>query len=713
MFLMVRTLFRSFSNRFVRLFVLLYSALLLGELSRAALIYFSHSAQYVHFPVFIFGPALLTEFAARPYLAIPLLLWILFNVWGTVSFYFLLAGAPFQEALNKGFKNLLRYIGFFLLATSITILGIFAITVPVFSLLNRAVLLPPLFDSAISFLTTFPLFLLTALPGIYFLVVFAIGPFILLLEQKSIVASLRESRRRLSIKLSENVLFLLVSFLFAILIYYVIDQLISYIPLYQPLIFQIFLYQLPWVVAMIFFDLAVFMLYQKTGISQESTPPVTLNLREEKKENTFNVSFTTTEIIAIILCITVFASATFTPAPVYAGNVFKILFNLVMLVASCLTTYCIGWVVMTAAQAAVCGGRWNFAEGSCNYEQGKQEIFTPRNVRFLEVNASGVPSPGEFRSNPNTPATVNIKWKGDAPTGILELLRVTDSTGKVYASGAPDSGQRGISCREDTSQQSFTAPYETTIKAEIVFVTCMQVKGGKHTRSIELFCTDTGKGCGDFSYRGFKNTAGTLARYVFNTPAYPNVKADLKANGSDKPLTPASVNKPVALSWSSDYATSCTASGSWSGSKGVTGSQTVTPITGSEAYRLTCNRGDKSTNDVIDFGVPPGPSSIPGAGGSEFHIFPAGGGLHISAFNASQPLNPGDTVLISWNVEGASSCSIDNGIGPVATKGAVEVTFVHTQTFKLTCTDSAGNSASAEKTIDVKKVPPFREVKPQ
>ena len=67
----------------------------------------------------------------------------------------------------------------------------------------------------------------------------------------------------------------------------------------------------------------------------------------------------------------------------------------------------------------------------------------------------------------------------------------------------------------------------------------------------------------------------------------PNVSVSLTASASS-----VVAGSPVTLTWSSTNATSCTASGDWSGAKGASGSETVTPATeGSETYTLSC-RGE-------------------------------------------------------------------------------------------------------------------------
>jgi hypothetical protein len=54
-----------------------------------------------------------------------------------------------------------------------------------------------------------------------------------------------------------------------------------------------------------------------------------------------------------------------------------------------------------------------------------------------------------------------------------------------------------------------------------------------------------------------------------------------------KPIAPAS----VVVTWSSTGATSCVASGSWSGVKATSGSQTFINVQRPQSYTLTCNAG--------------------------------------------------------------------------------------------------------------------------
>jgi len=88
---------------------------------------------------------------------------------------------------------------------------------------------------------------------------------------------------------------------------------------------------------------------------------------------------------------------------------------------------------------------------------------------------------------------------------------------------------------------------------------------------------------------------------TFTTPCpeTPEVKVDLKVNGSDGPIT-VPYNSSATLSWTSNNAQYCQASGDWSGIKGVEGREsTGNLISGPKNYILTCYRNGKSGSDSV------------------------------------------------------------------------------------------------------------------
>ena len=101
-------------------------------------------------------------------------------------------------------------------------------------------------------------------------------------------------------------------------------------------------------------------------------------------------------------------------------------------------------------------------------------------------------------------------------------------------------------------------------------------------------------------HRDFDDTGYGIDK-TFTTQC--NVTVDLKANGSDGPVTVAYRDRnSLNLSWTSTNADSCTASGDWSGSKAISGSQTIS-LSQVKIYTftLTCqnNASGSSTSDSV------------------------------------------------------------------------------------------------------------------
>ena len=96
--------------------------------------------------------------------------------------------------------------------------------------------------------------------------------------------------------------------------------------------------------------------------------------------------------------------------------------------------------------------------------------------------------------------------------------------------------------------------------------------------------------------RGDQVAENTILIKIYNCYSSPEV--DIKANGSNGPVT-VSYGSSVALSWSSVNANSCTASGGWSGSKSLSGSQTITNLTSSKTYTITCEGSGGTDSDSV------------------------------------------------------------------------------------------------------------------
>ena len=161
----------------------------------------------------------------------------------------------------------------------------------------------------------------------------------------------------------------------------------------------------------------------------------------------------------------------------------------------------------------------------------------------------------------------------------------------------------------------------------------------------------------------------------------------------------------TTLTWSSQNAISCSASGStdWSGTKATSGSATVTPNSaGIYYYVITCTNsaGTTSSPAIATVAVTAAPVTTP------IPVVTAVPTVTISASPTSLTSISQSTVL-SWSTKGGTSCSIA-GFSPSvsASDGSASSTIYpgKTTTYTITCTNSAGTS-SASVTVTVATTP--------
>jgi hypothetical protein len=149
----------------------------------------------------------------------------------------------------------------------------------------------------------------------------------------------------------------------------------------------------------------------------------------------------------------------------------------------------------------------------------------------------------------------------------------------------------------------------------------------------------------------------------------------------------------TTISWSSTYATACTASGSWTGTRAASGSQILTaPATaGTYTYSLACtNATGSSTTTSVSLTVTEAPPATPT--------------LTLSATSIAV----GSTATITWSSPTATSCTASGSwSGTLATSGTqtVSPTATGTDTYDLVCSNSGGASLTASTTLNVTAKP--------
>ena len=141
-------------------------------------------------------------------------------------------------------------------------------------------------------------------------------------------------------------------------------------------------------------------------------------------------------------------------------------------------------------------------------------------------------------------------------------------------------------------------------------------------------------------------------------------------------------NTASTLTWSSTDVTSCTASGNWSGSKAINGSQSTGNLTSSQTYTLTCSgpSGSASKSVTVNVSAPPAPTA------------------NISA--NPNPVSYGGASTISWSSTNSSSCSVP-GIGSGLSGSGSTGGLISNTTYTTTCQGLNGSPVSASVTVTV------------
>ena len=170
------------------------------------------------------------------------------------------------------------------------------------------------------------------------------------------------------------------------------------------------------------------------------------------------------------------------------------------------------------------------------------------------------------------------------------------------------------------------------------------------------------------------------------TPPRPEPVVSLTAEPSS-----VGVNDSSTLTWLVRDAASCEASGAWSGSKPLSGSESVGPLTATSAFTLACNGAGGSAGQSVTVSVnapPPPPAAT----------------VSLTASPAAIDYNGSTTLL--WSSTDATACSAGGAwSGMKATSGSESVgPLTATSAFTLAC-NGAGGSAGRSVTVAVNPAP--------
>ena len=136
----------------------------------------------------------------------------------------------------------------------------------------------------------------------------------------------------------------------------------------------------------------------------------------------------------------------------------------------------------------------------------------------------------------------------------------------------------------------------------------------------------------------------------------------------------------TTLSWTSQNADTCSASGDWAGNKATSGSESVSGINDTSTFTLTCQSntlGSSSDSAIVTVNSAPPPPAAP----------------TLEFSSDASTIESGDSVSLSWTASNASGCTASGDwSGSKPTSGNETMTnLTSNQSFTLDCTGAGGD----------------------
>jgi hypothetical protein len=312
------------------------------------------------------------------------------------------------------------------------------------------------------------------------------------------------------------------------------------------------------------------------------------------------------------------------------------------------------WTSTNAGSCFATGG-WSGAKQIIGSERTGDLTYSETYI--IMCTGAGGTATDSVTVNVNSPPdpTVDIKANGsDGPITIgheesAELTWVSTNAGSCYATGGW-LGDKPLFGAETTGSLTYSKTYT-------------------------INCTGPG---------GYAADSVTVN---VEQPAEPSV--DIKANGSDGPIT-IGYEESADLSWTSENANTCYATGSWSGDKNLSGSEFTGNLTSTRTYTIVCNGigGTATDNVTINVEQPLAPCVDIKANGSD-------GPITIDYDTSAE---------LSWTSENADACfAYSDWTGEKDVNGSEFMgNLTYTQTYTIIC-QGIGGTATDNVTVNVEQ----------
>lgn len=201
------------------------------------------------------------------------------------------------------------------------------------------------------------------------------------------------------------------------------------------------------------------------------------------------------------------------------------------------------------------------------------------------------------------------------------------------------------------------------------------------------------------AYDAAGNTGQTSATVTVNNVT-PTPTVNLLVNGSNGPIT-IPYNTSASLSWTSTNATSCTASGDWSGTKSTSGSLSTGNLTSSKIYTITCTGTGGSASDSVTVNVSGTPTITPTPTPTVVPPTPTPTPIPTPAVSCSIWASPNTiygsgSSILTWTSNNATSCTASGASDwnfNMLTSGSRNVIVSNSTVYGLSCSGPNGSVA--------------------
>jgi Thrombospondin type 3 repeat len=194
----------------------------------------------------------------------------------------------------------------------------------------------------------------------------------------------------------------------------------------------------------------------------------------------------------------------------------------------------------------------------------------------------------------------------------------------------------------------------------------------------------------DNVWKAYRTKSGMPALYVPVVTTAPTTTPTAPTPTPTVTLTAANTSiangGSTTLTWSSQNATACTASGAWTGAKALTGTQSTGALAraGTQTYTLTCTGAGGTTSRDVTVTV-------------AAQVVASSPAPTLTLTTALSSVNLGSGTTLSWSSQNATSCTASGGWTGGKTLSGTQSTglLTNTQTYTLTCTGAGGTVAKS------------------